>query len=565
MVAQPGSGALRRRTPTTLRRLDADRAATVLFVLLAAAAYVYLMWKTRGNTFFYDEWRWLFVRRTGINSVLGSYNSQMLVAPSAAYQVLWRTVGLRHYWVWRAIGIAIHVGLVSTVFVYARRRVGAATGLLVCLPLLFLGYGFEDVLWPINAGFVATLAFGIWALMGLEDARPRQDLIVCGLLVLALACSELALVFALAVAVELTWRDRSPRRMWVWLTPMILYAIWWLAYYEPGGAGSGLTGMPGFASSMAAAAIAGLFGLDPSWGQSLLVGAVILGVWRFSRAGVFTPRAAGVLVLAGAYWLLVAYGRNANPNSARYVYVGAVFLVLIGLEALRLARIPPAALAVAVLVSLFALAGNLRYLRGGEGELRAGSQTSKAELGALDLIRPSVSPALLIDQHYMPGLSAGEYFAAIQAFGSTPADGPEQILQEPEQAREAADGLMLRAGVVQIRPLARGDRLSPASPPSVVAQTGGRLSRTGGCLVYTPTIQPARLQLRLHGRLELIDPAGTAVRIFGRRFASQFGAVALPSLAPHHAIAITARADADPLPWQILLSPSHRLIACPGG
>jgi len=63
----------------------------------------------------------------------------------------------------------------------------------------------------------------------------------------------------------------------VWLTPLLLYAIWWIAYYEPSGAGSGLTGMPSFAASMAAAAITGLFGLDPSWGQSLLVGAVILG------------------------------------------------------------------------------------------------------------------------------------------------------------------------------------------------------------------------------------------------------------------------------------------------
>jgi len=551
--------------PTTLRRLDAERAATVLFVLLAAAAYVYLMWKTRGNTFFYDEWRWLFTRRTGINSIVSSYNSQMMLVPSAAYQVLWRTVGLRHYWVWRAIGIAIHVGLVSTLFVYARRRVGAAAGLLVCLPLLFLGYGFEDVLWPINASFVATLALGIWALMALDGARPRQDVIVCGLLVVALACSELALVFALAVAVELTWRDRSPRRLWVWLTPLLLYAIWWIAYYEPSGAGSGLTGMPSFAASMAAAAITGLFGLDPSWGQSLLVGAVILGLWRFSRAGVFTPRAAGVLVLAGSYWLLVAYGRNANPNAARYVYVGAVFLVLIGLEALRLVRIPPAALAVGVVVSLFALAGNLRYLSDGEGELRAGSQTSRAELGALDLIRHTVSPALLIDQHYMPVMSAGEYFAAIQAFGSTPADSPAQILQEPEPAREAADGLMLRAGVVQVRPIAHADRLSPASPPSVVAQTGGRLSRTGGCLAYTPTSQPDRLQLRLQGPLELIDPAGPAVQILVRRFAGQFGATALPDLPPHHALVITARADADPLSWQILVSPSHQLIACAVG
>lgn len=562
MVAKPSTGVPPRVVRAKLRRPAPDQAATVLYALVAAIAYVYLMWKTRGNTFFYDEWGWLFRRRTGVNSVLGSYNSQMMLVTSAAYQLLWRTVGLTHYWVWRAIGIAVHIGLVSTVFVYVRRRVSAAVGLLLCLPLLFLGYGFEDVLWPINAGFVATLALGIWSLMALERSKAWSSAAACGLLVLALACSELALVFALAVAVELTWRDRSLRRWWVWLTPLILYAIWWAAYYQPSTTGSGLTGMPSFAASMAAAAIAGLFGLDPTWGQSLLVAAVILGLWRFSRRGVFNPRAAGLVVLACSYWLLVAYGRDANPNAARYVYVGAVLLVLIGAEAVRMVRIRPGALAIGALVALFALAGNLHYLNNGEGELRAGSQTSRAELGALELIRHTVSQALLIDQHYMPGMTAGQYFAATRAFGGTPADTPAQILREPELAREAADGLMLRGGAVQVHPLTRGTSLHAASQPAVELSAGGRLARHGGCLSFTPLAGPGTLQLRLTNGIELINGSSAPVGVLIRRFASHFGATPLPDLAGHRTTMISARQDSDPLPWSLRISPARRLTVC---
>jgi hypothetical protein len=549
-----------RSASAKLRHWDPDRGATALFAVLALSAYAYLMWKTRGNTFFYDEWRWLFQRRTGLDSVLGSYNSQMMLITSAAYQVLWRTVGLTHYWVWRALGIAVHVALVGTVFVYARRRLGAMAALLFCLPLLCLGYGFEDVLWPINAGFVAALALGIWSLLVLEHGQRPSNIGACALLVLALACSELALVFALATAVEVTWSDRSLRRCWVWLTPILLYAVWWAAYYEPTTMGSGLTGMPSFAASMAAAAIAGLFGLEPTWGQSLLVAAAILGLWQFSRTE-FTPRAAAVIILAVSYWLLVAYGRSMNPNAARYVYVGAVLLVLIAIEALRSLRLRPAGLAIGALLAVFALAGNLGELNLGEGELRTGSQISRAELGALDLIKPTVSRALLIDPHYMPGMTAGEYFAAVQAFGSTPAATPAQILREPQTARQAADGLMLRADVIQIR----GPDVTPLAaigPPGVELSTGGRVMRSRHCLTFTPTVQPAELTLSLARPIEVINTGRSSLPLSVWRFGGESGASPLPGLPARRTVLISARRDPFPLPWSVRLSARRTVSAC---
>ncbi len=92
------------------------------------------------------------------------------------------------------------------------------------------------------------------------------------LLILALACSEFTIPFVIGIVVELCWRDRSPRRAYVWVVPLVLYAIWWLGYHQSSNAADNLTAAPAFAADLAASAIGGLFGLSIDWGRPLLVG-----------------------------------------------------------------------------------------------------------------------------------------------------------------------------------------------------------------------------------------------------------------------------------------------------
>ncbi len=66
----------------------------------------------------------------------------------------------------------------SAVFVFARRRIGAAAVVLV-LPLLFLGYGWEYVLWPINFGFISSLGLSVCALLAWRR-RASTDGLACG-------------------------------------------------------------------------------------------------------------------------------------------------------------------------------------------------------------------------------------------------------------------------------------------------------------------------------------------------------------------------------------------------
>ena len=554
---------------TSLLSVEPERAAPFVFGALVLVAFGYLMWESRGNTFFYDEWTWLFTRRNGLSSILASYNSHMMIAPTALYQVLFRTIGLRDYWVFRLLATVAHLSLATVVFIYARRRVGVASVLLI-LPFLVLGTGWEDVIWAINIGVVTSLALSVGALLALERDDRRRNALACVLLIAAFACSEVALVFAIGLAVELTWRDRSLRSAWVWLIPLILYGCWWLGYYEPTNMGSGVTAMPAFAARLAAAAIGGLLGLDINWGMSLLVVAVVLAAIRLSKPGVFTPRIATLLVAGCVYWLLVAYGRNANPDAARYVYVGSLMMILFAAEALRGVRFTTAALVAGLLLALFAVLGNIHTLKGGEGELRNGSQIARADLGALDLARRFASPALFIDSTYMPGMTAEMYFETVRALDSTPADSPAEILREPPAARTAADVLLEHAGELTVVPAPRssssaaragGGGAAPA--PAVQVALGGAVTHRGRCLTFKPKGTPDALALWLsNGGLVLHAAAGPDVEIFARRFAPAFGGAPVAPLSGGQTVLIRSLADRSTIPWGIQVSPSQAVTVC---
>jgi hypothetical protein len=548
--------------PGARRRLDPERAAPLVFAALALIAFAFLMWDERGNTFFFDEWTWIFTRYTGLHSILTPYNQQMFIAPTAIYQLLFHTIGLRRYWVYRLLGTTAHVALACMAFIYVRRRVGAAA-VLILAPFLFLGNGWEDVIWPVDAGFPTALALAIGALLALDGRRRHRETLACALLVASLAFSELALVFALGIAVELTWQDRSLRRAYVWAVPVALYGCWWLGYYQPSNLGSGLTGMPDFAANMAAGAIGGLMGLDINWGMPLILAAIGFAYFRFSRPGAFSPRAFALLVAACAYWLLVAFGRDADPNAPRYVYIGSLLLILIAAEALRGTRASPRALVLGLLVSVFALLGNLHAFKAATRELRTGSQIARADLGALDLARTFVPPTDVFDSQTMPGMTAGLYFAATDALGSTPADSPAQILNEPEAAREHADSVLVNAGELPVGPGPAA--IGPAATaPAVEAAIGGTVARHGACVTFTPAGTPNALRLELStAGLQLHAAPGAAVPIYAQRFAADFGATQLTTLAGGKSLVIHRRADGFARPWSLQLSPSQPVAVCP--
>jgi hypothetical protein len=541
------------------------RVAWLAFACMCAAGVAFLMWRGRGNTFFWDEWGWIEFRRSGLHAVLGSYNQHVEPVPLAVYQLLLSTVGLAHYWVFRLLATLAHLACATAVFVFARRRIGTAA-LLPAAVVVFLGSGWEFILWGVNFGFTASIALGISALIALDIGGRRAELIACGLLIVGLMFSEFAALFSLGIAAELGWRDRSLRRAWVWAVPLALYAVWWLGYYEPSTGHVDLAAVPKFIVNMASSAAGGLFGANIYVGRVVLVLFVALLGWRIARRAALTPRLLALSVTLGSFWLLVALGRAqfGQPWLSRYIYTGAVLMVLIMVESVRGARPNRATVAAVAVLAVLALVGNLRAFNGGESYLGGGSRMVAGELSALQLARATAPPSLVLDPHYAPQIIAGPYFTAIRAIGSSPADTPRQLLQAPENVRAAADTVLWRADQIQISPIPETARHTlVGQPPAVQRILAGTTAESSSCVVLRPGGNGAGADLLLPpGGLEIHSQVGSVLQLRVRRFAANFHPLPPVDLVNDEAITIHATGDSRTPPWQLQIASTQPFQAC---
>ncbi len=551
--------------PSALRRGDDRRTAWLVFACVLAAAFIFLVWKGRGNTFVYDEWGWIEYRRNGLHSILASYNEHLLAVPLAVYQLLFHTIGLGHYTIYRLLVAVGHLSCAAVVFEFARRRIGLAA-LLLGVPIAFLGSGWEYELQGVNFGFTASIASGIGALLALDRDDRRGDAVACGLLVLGLAFSEFSALFALGIAVAMLVFDRGPRRAWVWAVPLGLYGVWWLAYYEPVTTGHDLIKVPKFAADMAASAAGGLFGAGLQRGRLILLAVIALVGWRLVRRRALSPPLLALLVTVIAFWLLVAFGRAhlVRPWEPHYIYTGAVLIVLILAESLRGTRLTQRTLPLAGGIALLALVGNIRAFDGGETYLRTASTAVSAELGALQLARTVAPPGLVLDQHWAPQIQAGPYFAAVAALGSPRADSPAQLIHEPEYARIAADGLLLRAGEVQTEPAA-GSAASAGHSPVVHGSVAGSWSSRRSCVEFHAQKPDVALAVLLPATgLEVQSAVGRPTRVRTRRFATGFETAPIATSTGGGTIVIQPTSDRATVPWHAQISAAGSVRVCTG-
>lgn len=531
-----------------------------VFGVALLAAFAYLLWTGRGNTFFFDEWGWLQGQST-LHWLLHPYNQHLQLVPVGMYYVLFHTVGLDHYWVWRVIQTSIHLAAVAVIFEFARRRLGWLALPLV-LPIAVLGSGWDYVLWPVSMGFVASIGMGVGALLALDRGDRRGDVLALVLLLVGLVCCEFAAFFAIGIAVETFLRDRRLGRAWVWAIPLAAYALWWLVYQQGTAASHNLGAVPTFVLNLAASGVGGLFGLDISRGRSLLIAALLLFGWRIAPHHPISPRAVGLLVTVGVFWLAVALARAqlGTPDATRYVYTSAILLVLLLSEILRGVSIGRWQLIVAAVFVTFALSGNLKELASAEGALRAATQQVSAELAALQLTRATAPPELVVDSHYAPILLAGPYFAAIDQLHSSPADTPAQLRQAPETARVAADRLLMRAGNLRVRSTAPTPSATGHAPS--VAVTGGSAASRGQCVHSVPLRPRAFLDAAVPARgIDLHAAAGPKLQIRLRRFATGFEGILLTA-PPDGDTTIEPVHDGSSQPWYLRISFGQPIEVC---
>jgi len=529
---------------------------------------VLLLYMGRGLSFYYDDWDYVtHDYGGGIHSLLLAHNGHLSLFPVAVYKLLFHLVGLNHYAVFRIVLLLLHLTCAGLVFVLASRRLPRASALLVTALVLFLGAAWEDLLWAFQISYLLSIAGGLgaWAML---DRRDRLgDLGAMLAVAISLGSSGLGIPVLIGVVVELAWQ-RDWRRWFVVVIPALLYALWYLHYGEDEITKAGLINSPGFAEDIAAAAFGGLAGRGLDWGRPLaLVGSFAVMI-QLVRAIPVSGRLVGLLATGISLWALTAAARStiSSPETGRYVYLGAVVILLIGAELMRRtsASMPNARVhGLAALVVLLFVVTGLTLLHNGAAGLRATSKTVTAELGALELVSAHAQAAYQPDPQRAPQIMAGPYLHTVRAIGSSPADTPAEIAASDAVSRGAADSVLIALDGLAPLPLG-GLRPSPLAPaPAISALTSGFLTQRGGCLLLTPlpgTALTASLTLP-SGGVAIYDRGSGPGAVSVKRFGDSFQPISAV-VPPHRAVALAGSQDGAPQPWQTQLSSSAPLTVC---
>jgi hypothetical protein len=521
--------------------------AAMLGVLMVAGA-VNLYRKGLGLTFRYDEWNWVMNRRGwSADALLKPHNEHLSLIPVLIFKVLFITVGIDSYWPYRVAVILVHLVCVWLVFVLARRRIGDTFALALAALILFLGSAWDDLLWPFQVGYLGSVAAGLGMLLALERRDHAGRVLACFLLAFSIASSSVGLPFAGAALVELllrpagTWRSWERwRNVWVVAVPLTLYAIWFAIYGNPNATPGNAHGfslvrengpvIPQYVADMAASTFAGLLGLTFDWGRPLAIAAVAIAIWWSGRRPV-SVRALSLLVGLALFWGLTALLR-AQLNGAgdsRYIYPGAVLLVLLAAELFRAVRTGTRAALIAAIVVIFAAVGNYGSLKAGSLQFQDWSSYVRAELGALEVAGPTAPPSLAPDPVRAPDITADRYFAAIRQLGS-PADTPNEVRAQAEPQREAADGVLVAGLQLAFRPTG-AIRASRAAPPFLEGAIGTTSTPSSGCVELRSTAAGASAVFTVPKGGLVIEDTGagnidTRVRSFGDNFPASLGTVA---------------------------------------
>jgi hypothetical protein len=559
-------------------RIDVARLALPALLVLMVVAAALLLHETRGTTFWFDEWEWALGRRgNSLSTFLDPHNGHLSLVPILLYRLLFATAGLRTYVPYRLVVTAGHLVCVGLVFIYCRRRTGDLLALLGATLILFLGPAWEDILWPFQIAWLASIGCGVGALLMLDRRDRTGDIAACVLLTISVCCSSVGVAVLVGAIVEVLWQRRRFQDTWIVGVPFVLYLLWSIGYQNTSIEASNVFAVPGFAAQAAAGVLAALVGLGGNtfapdggtlltFGVPLLVAGVVILCWRVIALGRIPVRVVTLLAMVLAFWALVALGRAQLEvgYDSRYLYIGAVPVVLIAAELARGVR--PRGWAAAVLAAVAALAAisNIGTFRAAGALLRVEGGRTAADLGALDLVQgivPADYVATSFTNYPYVTITAGPYFAAQRAIGS-PAASAAQLAAEPEDARFVTDGELVHAHGVGLVPATAS--LSTAGPPRVDQSSGGSISSGDSCLTFASGFNAAgtqsQIQLAVPPGGVLVTAVNAPASVGVRRYAQAFHGVG--TLAAGATGALRISPDRSALPWHLQLVTQGRVIAC---
>jgi hypothetical protein len=448
-----------------MERITRNAPILLLGLALATAGVATLVLASQ-MTFLADTWEFLINRRDPtLDTLLQPHNEHLVLIPVAITQLCLRVFGMSSAMPEYVVLTVLLLTTAALLYVYVKRRVGPWPALFAAVLILSLGPAWEVLLWPFEITFVGPVLFGLATLLALEREDRRGDLAACAFLVLSLGFSSLGIPFVVAAAVAIFQGRRGDRlgRAYVVATPLVLYAAWYLGWgheAETHVSLHNLLASPGFVADEITFAAGSLFEFrsnplggpgDPLWGRVVLLVLVVAVGYRLWRKPGLSPGLWPVAAAAMTSWFLTALNDSAgrDPSASRYLYAGAIFLLMILANLLKDVRWSRRALIVAALVTLASVGTSLSVLKFGRDVLRRQSELTRADLGAIEIGRRTVDPAFQLNPDVagtptLIDVFAGPYLSAVDEYGS-PAYSVAELAAAPEKGRRQGDVALAKA------------------------------------------------------------------------------------------------------------------------
>ncbi len=525
------------------------------------AAAVVLLWMTRGLTFYNDELAWFALAPPDLDpaALLRPHITHLVAVGRAIYIASLGLFGPEYLpvRVIAVIGVLLCGGLF---YVLARRRIGPLA-LVPTIILLFLGSSWNTVVSPIGIPYLYSIAAGLGALIAIERRDRRGDIGACVLVTVSVATFSFGLVFLVGVAVSVLMSGDRWRRAWVFGVPVALFALWFVFVWLPFDLGkdiadpSNIVSLPVFAFVSLGALLGAITGLNldlvsprapafnrpPTEAEALFPVLALAGIVLFAllllRRG--RPRASFWVFFAVllAFWITTGLGAGPGrgPTTERYLFPGAVMVLLVAVEALRGVRLSRRILVALLAITALSVTVNVIHMREARKFLLAYTTNARSTLAMVELAGDKGDPT------FRPGIDAKrvsphvpitteEYLTGVSNWGSLAAS-LEEVRRLPRVVRERADAVLARA---------LGLRLARAAPglPVGSCQTVGSQGRAA-----IGTLPRGGAVLEVSGR-----PVKVTLRRFGKRFSAPVGRTR-----PGQRALLLIPADAAPEPWQLAI------------
>jgi hypothetical protein len=499
------------------------------------------LWFSRNTTFSQDGiYVFSSTPELDLRGAIEPYSPHLILIPRVVFAAILNAFGAG-YLPFRLLTTASVLLTAGLFFEFAKRRIGAVVALAPTLVLLFYGSAGIHVISGGGWGVLLTLEAGLGALMALEREDLRGDIGACLLLCVAVATYSVGFAFVSGAAVLIMLGAARWRRAWVFLIPALLYGAWFL-WSRGHGAGAGespitlsnLLLTPNWMFNSLASVGAALMGLNypalgEGWGPLVAVVALIALGWRFWRGNI-TKWLWAAMAVPATLWTLEAsaFSMFRAPGSSRYMFTGAIAVLLVAVEAARGVRLGRRGIVILYVVAAISLMTNIALLRDSSAQFRRMAISERADLSAVELGGGRVSPRLTTPVLPAVLLRTGKqniatgYIEAVRQYGS-PAFSLPELRAQAEPIREQVDAALADTF---------GLRLQPTSAPAgncqpVTGQGRGFKLPAGGAVLRTTG---ARGPLRL--------------RRFGNAFTVEAGI-----LAPGVPMALPVPSDAAPDPW----------------